>query len=82
MRATTMAYTATYKLCVCVCCRLALVLKDIQCPCHFSPGSEAHKRNSLGNDGTIKENRNTNPGSIMEKKGGNCISYGGEAFWI
>lgn len=83
MSAATVTYTATYKLCVC--CRLALVLKDIQHLCHFSPGSEAHKRNSLGNDGTIKENRNTNPDSIMEKKGvggGNCISDGGDAFWI
>lgn len=44
------------------------MLKDIQCLCHFSSGSEAHKRNSLGNDGTIKENRNTNPDSIMEKR--------------
>lgn len=49
--------------------RLALALRDIQRLCHFSPGSEAHKRNSLGNDGTIKENGNTNPASIMEKGG-------------
>lgn len=49
--------------------RLALALRDIQRLCHFSPGSEAHKRNSLGNDGTIKENGNTNPASIMEKRG-------------
>lgn len=69
MSATTMKYTATYQLNVCVCCGLSLVLKDIQRLCHFSPGSEAHKRNSLGNDGTIKENRNTNPDSIIEKRG-------------
>lgn len=59
--------TATYNLRVCR--RLALVWKDIQPLGHFSPCCEAHKRNRLGNDGTIKENRNTNPASIMEKGG-------------
>lgn len=54
---------------MCACCRLASELKDIQHPNHFSPGSEAHKRNSLGNDGTVKENRNTNLDSIMEGRG-------------
>lgn len=55
--------------CLCVRFRLASVLKDIQHLCHFPVGSEAHKRSSLGNDGPIKENRNTNPDSIMEWKG-------------
>lgn len=64
-----MTYNILCKQCVCLCYRLALVLKDIQRLSHFSPGSEAHKRNSSGNDGTIKENRNTNPDSIMEKRG-------------
>lgn len=70
-----MTYAAACKLRLCARCWLASVLKDIRRLCRLSPGSEAHKRNSLGNGGTIKENGNTNPDSIVErntKQGGCC----------
>lgn len=76
-----MTYAAACKLRLCARCWLASVLKDIRRLCRLSPGSEAHKRNSLGNGGTIKENGNTNPDSIVErntKQGGCCISQCGD----
>lgn len=63
-------------MCVCVCVSMqliSLVPQDIQRLCHFSPSCEAHKRNSLGNDGHIKENGSTNPDSIMEKTGDTAL---------
>lgn len=69
-----MTYAAACKLRLCARCWLASVLKDIRRLCRLSLGSEAHKRNSLGNGGTIKENGNTNPDSIVERntKQGGC----------